>query len=74
MLPTKFRNIDGYENMSRKQLESILSTLHFPKPAPKPIKFTPKRPIPAPRTKKPTPKNLYQLRTPKKQILTTKKD
>ena len=52
MLCTKFRNIDGYEIMSRKQLETILSTSYFPKPAPKPIQPTPKITIPTPKTKK----------------------
>ena len=74
MLCTKFRNIDGYEIMSRKQLETILSTSYFPKPTPKPIQPTPKITIPAPKTKKTHTKESTPAPRPKKQILTTKKD
>ena len=74
MLCTKFRNIDGYEIMSRKQLETILSTSYFPKPAPKPIQPTPKITVPAPKTKKTHTKESTPAPRPKKQILTTKKD
>ena len=65
MLLAKFRNIDGYENMFRKQLESILSTSQTSKPTPKPVvKPTPKEPISARRMKKATP-----TPRPKKQML-----
>ena len=41
----KVRSINGYENMSRKQLESIFTTSSTPKPTPelitKPKKITP---------------------------------
>ena len=73
MLCTKFRNIDGYEIMSRKQLETILSTSYFPKPAPKPIQPTPKITVPAPKLKKPTPKSLHQLQDPRSKYLQPKK-
>ena len=36
MILAKFRNKDGYENMSRQQLESIFGALFLPKPEPKP--------------------------------------
>lgn len=50
MLLSKFRNKDGFEHMSRKQLESIFSTLYSSKS----IKTISKKPILAPKTKKPT--------------------
>ena len=50
MLLSKFRNKDGFEHMSRKQLESTFSTLYSSKS----IKTISKKPILAPKTKKPT--------------------
>ena len=50
MLLAKFRNIDGFENMSREQLESVPSTSYSAKSTkPKSKKpITPEKPIPAP--------------------------
>lgn len=38
MLLAKFKNLDCYENMSRKQLENVFSTSHSLKRGPKPMK------------------------------------
>ena len=54
-------NLEVQMDMSRKKLESILSTSCSPKASSKPIQPTPKKPFPATRTKTATPKNLRQL-------------
>ena len=46
----KLRNLDGYENMSRKQPENIFSIASSPKPV-----LGPKKPIPPSRSEKRTP-------------------
>ena len=55
MILTKLRNVDGYDDMSRQQLESIFTTPSLPKPTTKPTLKPKKRtPTPAPKSKKPT--------------------
>lgn len=50
MIPAKLSNVNGYEYISRQQLESIFAIAFSPKPAPKPKSRLKKRsPMPASR-------------------------
>lgn len=66
MTLAEFRNIDDYQNIYRKQLESMLPTSSSTKLALKPIKRALENPIPAPRAKRFTPKKLAPAPRPKK--------
>lgn len=66
MTLAEFRNIDDYQNIYRKKLESMLPTSSSTKLALKPIKPVLKNPIPAPRAKRFTPKKPAPAPRPKK--------
>ena len=66
MTLAEFRNTDDYQNVYRKQLESMLPTSSSTKLALKPIKPALKNPIPAPRAKRFTPKKPAPAPRPKK--------